>query len=104
MLFLKRKNNIRFLRVEVEIKDLKKLLDYSKKINDFIDQNDQSNKKYYLDIYSSGTEVQIDKNHLEQYIGQKHFCEARKTYQKNAKFWRGIIRGLWKIHFNKMKC
>lgn len=76
--FFESENNISFLRVEVNLHDLSKLLDYSKEINKFVDKHDNNDKKYYLDIYSSGTEIEIDKHSLQKYLDENILVKLKK--------------------------
>ena len=88
--FFENEKNETFLRIEVKLHDLNELIEYSKKINKFIDQNDKHYQNYYLDIYSSGTEIKIDKNNLEKYIDKNVFVKLKNPI-KQMKYFEGII-------------
>lgn len=66
--FFEKEGTMLFLRVEVSLKTLDDVSKLSREISDFLDQNDPSEKEYYLDIYSSGAESIINTNELKNFI------------------------------------
>lgn len=68
--FFEKEGSMLFLRVEVSLKTLDDVSKLSREISDFLDQNDPTEKEYYLDIYSSGAESTIAINDLKNYVDQ----------------------------------
>ncbi|WP_168380707.1 hypothetical protein [Mycoplasma todarodis] len=57
-----------FLRVEVQEPKLSELTLLSKEISDYLDTIDQTDKEYFLDIFSAGTDKEISFDALPEMI------------------------------------
>ncbi len=64
------RDNALFLDVEIDCPIMDEIQAKSKIISDIIDEIDTSGNKYYLNIYSSGAEKNIDFLNLNEYIGK----------------------------------
>lgn len=84
--FFEKEGNLNFLRIEVNLKDLDEITNYSRKINEYLDENDKSQDQYYLDIYSSGTEIEVDKKDLDKYIGSNIFVKLKENIKDKNSF------------------
>lgn len=66
-------NNIKFLRVQTNLKDLKEIENLTRQISDFIDKHNLGDEtSFYLDVVSVGTDADINfddlQNHINEYI------------------------------------
>ncbi|QJB71114.1 ribosome assembly cofactor RimP [Mycoplasma sp. 1654_15] len=66
-------NNIKFLRVQTNLKDLKEIENLTRQISDFIDKHNlEDETSFYLDVVSVGTDADINfddlQNHINEYI------------------------------------
>ncbi len=75
-----------FLRIEVQEPNLEKLTAISKEISDYLDTIDQLNKKYFLDIFSSGTEKEITFDNIGKYIDKNIFISLKKPIKDKIEF------------------
>ncbi|NQZ29188.1 MAG: hypothetical protein HRT98_02275 [Mycoplasmatales bacterium] len=57
-----------FLRVEVQEPKLNELTILSKEISDYLDTIDQTDKEYFLDIFSGGTDKEVSFDELSEMI------------------------------------
>lgn len=57
-----------FLRIELSIRDFDEVVKVSEAINAFLDANEPTEKEYFLDIYSAGTETQLEVSELDKHI------------------------------------
>ncbi|MDK2819608.1 MAG: hypothetical protein KFW07_02105 [Mycoplasmataceae bacterium] len=66
------RNNLTFLDIEIDYKNLNEVEEKSKIISDILDEIDNNEKQYYLNVYSSGAEKNINwedvNNFYEKYI------------------------------------
>ena len=64
-----------FLRVELTIRDFDLVVKKSNEISAFLDENEPTEKEYFLDVYSAGTETLIElenlKDHIDAYVQVK---------------------------------
>lgn len=65
--FVKR-NNLTFLDIEVDFKNLNELEEKSKIISNILDEIDISDKQYYLNVYSSGAEKNINWEEIHNFL------------------------------------
>ena len=84
--FFEEENGYKFLRVEVNYKNMPDVLFISKEISSFIDEIDQSEKKYILDVYSSGAEIIIDIRDLKDYLNKNILINLNKEIKIKTSF------------------
>jgi len=84
--YFEKEDNFNFLRVEVNLSNLEKVTALSREINKFVDENDNSEEEFYLDIFSSGTEKEIDKNNLQEQKGQNVLVKLNKHIKEKDSF------------------
>lgn len=87
--FVKR-DGLKFLDIELPDIDLKTIENKSKIISKIIDQIDQSDENYYLNIFSSGTEKEIEIKNINLFIGENIFVEINKHLLDKNK-WEGEL-------------
>lgn len=63
-------NNIKFLRVQTNLRDLKQIEELTRKISNFIDNFSSDNNQFYLDVLSQGTDTKLDFAKLENHINE----------------------------------
>ncbi len=65
-----KRDNLLFLDIEIDCPIMDDIHAKSKVISDIIDEIDTSDNKYYLNVYSSGAEKNIDFLNINEYIGK----------------------------------
>ena len=85
--FVKR-DGFRFLEIELPDSDLKTVEEKSKIISQIIDEIDDSSENYYLDIFSSGTEKEIELKNINLFLNQYISVKTSKHYLKKCE-WEG---------------
>ena len=63
-----KRDNLLFLDIEIDSPTLVEIEKKSKIISNILDEIDQTDKEYYLNIYSSGTEKNIDWENIHDYL------------------------------------
>ena len=66
-----KRDNLLFLDIEIDSPTLKEIENKSRIISNALDEIDKTNKEYYLNIYSSGAEKNIDLKNISNYL-EKH--------------------------------
>jgi len=84
--YFENEDNLTFLRVEVNLTNLEEVTKLSREINNFVDEHDKSDKEFYLDIFSSGTEKTIDKNNLQKELGQNILVQLNNNIKEKDSF------------------
>lgn len=66
--FLEEESGNDFLRIEVNLKSLDEITLLSREISSYLDEIDQKLGEYFLDVYSSGTDVSLEIKDLEKHL------------------------------------
>ncbi len=85
--FVKR-DGFKFLEIELPDSDLKTVEEKSKIISQIIDEIDDSSENYYLDIFSSGTEKEIELKNINLFLNQYISVKTSKHYLEKCE-WEG---------------
>ena len=75
-----------FLRVQLNETDLNKVISFSKEISNFVDEMDYPDKDFYLDIFSKGAEINIDKSNIRDYLNQNIRVELNDLLKTKDEF------------------
>lgn len=75
-----------FLRVQLNITGMEEVAVASRKISDFIDEVDDSDNAFYLDIFSKGAELAIDQTNVKDYLNQNIRVELNDTLKTKDSF------------------
>lgn len=82
--FFEKEGTLNFLRVEVGLSSLEEVTKISREISDHLDTIYDSDKEYFLDIYSSGTEKTVSWDEAMENIDQNIALTIRdKINDKN---------------------
>lgn len=84
--FFEKEAGALFLRIEVSLKTLDQVSELSRNISNFLDQNEPSEKEYFLDIYSSGAEHLIELDDLENYFEKTITVKLKKPIKDKPDF------------------
>ncbi len=106
------RNNLLFLDIEINSPTLREIKEKSKIISDILDEIDSSDNNYYLNIFSSGAEKEINIDNIENYIN-KNIKTFLTKEQNNGSFFEGELvevtkatikmRINFKGHFRKLE-
>ena len=61
---------MKFLKVEVNIRDLDSITEISREISNYLDEIDKTDDVYYLDVFSPGTDENFEPNESNKHIGE----------------------------------
>ena len=84
------RDGFKFLDIELPETDLETIEFKSKIISKIIDEIDDSNEMYYLNVFSSGTEKEIKLENINFYINEYILIETSKHYLEKQK-WEGDL-------------
>lgn len=84
--YFEKEANANFLRVEVIHRDMDKITELSRKINEFVDENDKSDAQYFLDIFSPGTDEEFDVASASEHVGKNIYVSLNKNISSNEFF------------------
>lgn len=76
-----------FLEIEVNLKTIAEVENISRQISTYLDENEDFDSNYFLDIFSSGTDHQIKIQDLENYQGKnleinlKHPIKDKESFE-----------------------
>lgn len=84
--YFEKEANFEFLRVEVKLRDLNEVVEISKKISQFLDDKDVISKEYYLDVFSAGTDENIQIENMKDYIGENVKVVLNKNIKEFSEF------------------
>ena len=84
------RDGFKFLDIELPDTDLETIEFKSKIISKIIDEIDDSNEMYYLNVFSSGTEKEIKLDNINFYINEYILIETSKHYLEKQK-WEGDL-------------
>ncbi len=87
--FVKREG-LTFLDIEIPESSLIQIEEKSKIILNLINEIDDSNINYYLNIYSSGTEKEIELKNINLFIDQYLLVKTHKHYLNKIE-WEGYL-------------
>lgn len=87
--FIKRDGHI-YLDIELPDKDLKSIESKTKLILSLIEEIDHTNEDYFLNIFSSGTEKEIDIKNIGLFIGENLLVKTKKPYLEKQE-WEGPL-------------
>ncbi len=79
-----------FLRVEVQEPKLSELTILSKDISNYLDDIDQTDKEYYLDIFSEGTDKELSFEVIKKYIEKNILVTLTRPIKNKIQF-EGIL-------------
>uniref|UniRef100_A0A2C9KVI6 Ribosome maturation factor RimP C-terminal domain-containing protein n=1 Tax=Biomphalaria glabrata TaxID=6526 RepID=A0A2C9KVI6_BIOGL len=70
--FFEKESSMLFLRVELTLRDFDAVVAKSQEISAYLDTDEPTEKEYFLDVYSAGTETKVDiselKDNLDKYV------------------------------------
>lgn len=84
--FFEERDGNTFLNVELKVSDFDEVIKISKEVSTFIDEIDQTDNEYILDVYSRGTDHEIDLNNLEVNIGMDVKIRLNESINDNQEF------------------
>lgn len=84
--FFEERDGNTFLNVELKVSDFDEVIKISKEVSTFIDEIDQTDNEYILDVYSRGTDHEIDLNNLEVNIGMDVKITLNESINGNQEF------------------
>lgn len=79
-----------FLDIELPDHNLKTIEEKSKIISQLLDEISPYESSYYLNVYSAGTEQNLDPNDLDQHLMANVQIETKKAYLEKNK-WEGQL-------------
>lgn len=88
--FFEKEAGVTFLRVEVALKSLDDVTKVSREISDYLDEIDNTDNEYFLDVYSSGTDKKIEISEIKNFLNQNVFV-ALKARIKDKKEFEGTL-------------
>ena len=80
-----------FLRIEIQKSKLTEITDISRKISEYLDETNLVKHEYYLDVFSSGVDQEIDLSNIEKYIDQYIYVELKKNVKSKISFEATLI-------------
>lgn len=84
------RDNLLFLDIEINCPTMKEIEHKSKIISNILDEIDNSEKIYYLNIYSSGVEKEIKLNEIENYV-EKNIKISLINQYLNSNYFEGEL-------------
>ena len=84
--FLEKRDGFNFINVELKLSRFDDVITMSKKISEYLDEIDYSEDEYFLDIYSSGTEQDIELKNVTEYLNQSVQIKLKKSIKGNEEF------------------
>ena len=84
--FLENRDGFNFINVELKLTNFDDVIVMSKKISEYLDEINYSEDEYYLDVYSSGTEQDIDVNNIEKHLNESVQIELKTAIKGNLEF------------------
>lgn len=93
--FIKREN-IWYLDIEIPCDNLDEITQKTKTISTLLDDKKvfDTDKEYYLNVFSTGTEQEINIDDLKNHINENVFIEFQKT-TFNLNFVEGYLMDVW---------
>lgn len=85
------REGFKFLDIELDEKDLNAIEEKTQIILKALNQIDQSNDEYFLNVYSSGTEKEISKNNLNNHLEEYIHIKTSKQYLDKSE-WEGHLK------------
>lgn len=105
--YFEKEFNLNFLRVEVKFRDMESVEQIARDISEYLDENYETSKEYYLDVFSEGSspEFTIDEaiNHLNKTIeiilvsGEKYIGKLEEVLPESLLI-KENIKGRLKKH------
>ena len=89
--YFEKESGIMYLRIEVNLRNLNAVSDISKKINEYLEANLSFSEKYYLDIFSPGTDEIIELSSIDEFIGENVKVKLFKVIKGMKEFEGEII-------------
>lgn len=77
--YFEREFGVDFLRVEVTHRKIEDVTLITEKISNYLDEIDKSDQKYYLDVFSPGTDEVIDIKELSNFINDNVYVSLKKS-------------------------
>lgn len=84
--FFEKEAGAQFLRVEVALKSLDDVIEVSRKISDYLDEIDNTDSEYFLDVYSSGTDKKIEISEIKSFLNQNIFVSLKARIKDKKEF------------------
>ncbi|WKX02534.1 hypothetical protein [Candidatus Mycoplasma mahonii] len=84
--FWEKRDSDEFLCVELNISNFDEVINISKDISSFVDQIDYSSGEYFLDIYSRGTDYDIEFKNIKNNLGKTMKIELNKAIEDKIIF------------------
>lgn len=84
------RDGFRFLDIELPDTQLSEIEYKSKIISDIIDEINPDEENYYLNIYSSGTEKEIELKNINLFLEKNLLIKITKQYLNKTE-WEGIL-------------
>ncbi|MGZ9414054.1 hypothetical protein [Mycoplasma sp. 5370] len=69
--YFEKEGSLNFLRIKTNFTDLNDVEKISRKISDFLDKEDFIKEEYYLDVFSKGTDIDINIENIEEFTNKK---------------------------------
>ncbi|MGZ9413194.1 hypothetical protein ACXX84_01870 [Mycoplasma sp. AC157] len=69
--YFEKEGSLNFLRIKTNFTDLNDIEKISRKISDFLDKEDSIKEEYYLDVFSKGSDIDINIENIEEFINKK---------------------------------
>lgn len=88
-----KRDGFTFLDIELDEKDLKIIENRTKIILKILNEIDKSNEKYFLNVFSCGTEKEILKKNLREHLGEYIYIKTKKTLLKKNE-WEGYLKNV----------
>ncbi len=84
--FFEKREGSNFLSVELFATDFDEVIEISRKISNHLDIIDKSDDEYILDVYSKGTDHEIDLNDLEKFLNENVMVILKTSIQDKDEF------------------
>ncbi|MGZ9432124.1 hypothetical protein [Mycoplasma sp. 613B] len=69
--YFEKEGSLNFLIIKTNFTDLNDIEKISRKISDFLDKEDSIKEEYYLDVFSKGSDIDINIENIEEFINKK---------------------------------
>ena len=89
--YFEKEMGMNFLRVEVSFRDINEIIRVTNEVSNYLDEIDKTDSKYYLDIFSPGTDEEIKIDKLKDHIGEYVQVELNSPVKTMMEFIGEII-------------
>lgn len=84
--FLEKRGPLLFLNVELNLTDFDEVVSASRNISAHLDEINYSDDEYFLDIYSKGTELELDLSNVNEYLNKSVSIDLKKSVKSKIEF------------------